>query len=134
MTILLLLLLLAIFVSLYDLRHARIPNWVTLPLILLGSFANLPKTWYVLVFLAGFFFAWQVGWMGGGDAKFWAGIILFLPATEIVLWVLPLTFFSAALLQFLWRKLRGDIVFGRRTPAAWRTVVYLIILVGIHAY
>ncbi len=133
MKTLLLLLLLAIFVSLYDLRYARIPNAVTLPLIVIGSFTNLPKPWYVLFFLAAFLLFWKERWMGGGDVKLWAGIILFLPATEITLWALPLTFFSTALIQLLWRKIRGEVVTGRRTPAAWRTVIYLLILVGTHA-
>lgn len=132
--ILLILLLLAILVSLYDYRYARIPNAVTLPLILLGSFTNLPKPWYVLFFLAALLLFWKERWMGGGDVKLWAGIILFLPPTEITLWALPFTFFSTGLIQLLWRKFRGEPVTGRRTPAAWRTVVYLLILVGTHAY
>ena len=134
MKILLLLLMLAILISFYDLRYARIPNAVTLPLILLGSFTNLPKPWYVLFFLAAFLLFWKERWMGGGDVKLWAGIILFLPATETMLWALPSTFFSTGLIQLLWRKFRGEPVTGRRTPAAWRTVVYLLILVGMHAY
>ena len=134
MKILLLLSLLAILISFYDLRYARIPNAVTLPLIVIGSFANLPKPWYVLFFLAAFLLFWKERWMGGGDVKLWAGIILFLPSTEITLWALPFTFFSTGLVQLLWRKFRGEPVTGRRTPAAWRTVVYLLILVSTHAY
>jgi|APSaa5957512622_1039677.scaffolds.fasta_scaffold37258_2 Flp pilus assembly protein protease CpaA len=134
MKILLLLLLLAVLIAIYDLRYVRIPNVVTLPLLLLGSFTNLPKPWYILFFLAAFLLFWKEGWMGGGDVKLWAGIILFLPATETMLWALPFTFFSTALVQLLWRKIRGEVVTGRRTPAAWRTVVYLLILVGTHAY
>jgi len=72
--------------------------------------------------------------MGGGDVKLWAGIILVLPATETTLWALPFTFFSTGLIQLLWRKMSGEVVTGRRTPAAWRTVVYLLILVSTHAY
>lgn len=134
MKILLLLLLLAILISFYDLRYVRIPNAVTLPLILYGSFTNLPKPWYVLFFLAAFLLFWKERWMGGGDVKLWAGIILVLPATETTLWALPFTFFSTGLIQLLWRKMRGEVVSGRRTPAAWRTVVYLLILAGTHAY
>jgi Flp pilus assembly protein protease CpaA len=134
MKILLLLLLLAILISFYDLRYARIPNAVTLPLIIIGSFTNLPKPWYVLFFLAAFLLFWKERWMGGGDVKLWAGIVLFLPATETMLWALPFTFFSTGLIQLLWRKFRGEPVTGRRTPAAWRTVVYLLILIVTHAY
>lgn len=134
MKILLLLLLLAIVVSLYDYRYARIPNVVSLPLILLGSFTNLPKPWYVLFFLAALLLFRKKRRMGGGDVKLWAGIILFLPPTEITLWALPFTFFGTGLVQLLWRKIRGEPVTGRRTPAAWRTVVYLLILSGTHAY
>jgi len=134
MTLLLFLLLLASMVSVYDRHHARIPNWVTLPLIVLGILVNTPLSWFVFLFATGFFIAWRAGWMGGGDAKLWAGIILVLPSSEIMLWALPLTFFSTALIQLLWRKIRGEVVTGRRTPAAWRAVVYLLILTGVHAY
>lgn len=134
MKMLLPLLLLAIVVSLYDLRYGRIPNAATLPLIVIGSFTNLPKPWYVVFFLIALLLFWKECWMGGGDVKLWTGIILFLPPTEITLWALPLTFFSTGLVQLLWRKMRGEPVTGRRTPAAWRTVVYLLILVSIHAY
>lgn len=134
MTFLLFLLLLAAFVCIYDYRHSRIPNWVTLPLIILGILVNTPLSWSVFFFAVGVFIAWRVGWMGGGDAKFWIGVLLILPATETTLWALPFTFFGTALLQLLWRKIRGEDVFGRRTPAAWRTVIYLLILAGAHAH
>lgn len=127
-------LLLVILVSLYDFRHARISNWVTLPLIAIGALVQLPQTSYIFLILAAFFFAWQVGWMGGGDAKLWMGIVLIAPATRTILWAIPLTFFGTALLQLLWRRIRGRVVLGRQAPAAWRTVVYLLILVGVHAH
>ena len=134
MKTLLLLLLLTVLIAIYDLRYARIPNVASLPLIIIGSFTNLPKPWYVLFFLIAFLLFWKERWMGGGDVKLWAGIILFLPATETMLWALPFTFFITGLVQLLWRKFRDEPVTGRRTPAAWRTVVYLLILVGTHAY
>jgi len=134
MILLFFLLLLAILVSFYDYRYARIPNWVSLPLIILGILLNTPLSWHIFLFGAAFFIVWRMGWMGGGDAKFWIGILLILPANPATLWALPLTFFSTALTQLLWRKMRGEIVVGKRTPAAWRTVIYLLTLVGIHAY
>jgi len=135
MTLLLCLLLLAVFVSIHDYRYARIPNWVTLPLIILGILVNSPLSWAVFLFGAGFFIAWRAGWMsGGGGAKLWIGTLFILPAHPSTLWVLPFTFFSTGLAQVLWRKMRGEVVTGRRTPAAWRSVVYFLILVGTHAY
>ena len=134
MTLLKMILLLAVLISVYDFRYARIPNWVTLPLIILGILVNTPLPWHVFLLGAGFFIAWRSAWMGGGDAKFWIGILFVLPANHITLWALPLTFFGTGLLQLLWRKIRGEPVTGRRTPGAWRTVVYLMILVSFHAY
>lgn len=134
MMLFLLIFLLAILVSIYDFRYARIPNWVTLPLIIVGTWLNLPHPEYVFFFLAAFFFAWRVDWMGGGDAKLWSGMILMIPATPVILWAIPFTFFSTALIQLLWRKIRGEVLTGRRAPAAWRVVIYLLVLTGIHAY
>jgi Flp pilus assembly protein protease CpaA len=134
MILLLFLLLLAILVSFYDHSYARIPNWVSLPLIILGILVNTPLSGYVFFFGVSFFIAWRADWMGGGDAKFWIGILCILPTNPATLWALPLTFFSTALIQLLWRKMRGEIIRGRRTQAAWRTVVYLLVLVSSYAY
>ncbi len=44
---------LVILISLYDLKYRKIPNWVTLPLMLLGLYVSLPSTPII----------WMVIWM-----------------------------------------------------------------------
>lgn len=82
-----------------DIRDRRLPNWLALALLLLG----LPHAYYLgglgmtgwhfahaliaVVFGAGIFAA---GIMGGGDAKFCAGLAAFFPLSEglnLLLWV-----------------------------------------------
>lgn len=82
-----------------DIRDRRLPNWLALALLLLG----LPHAYYLgglgmtgwhfahaliaMVFGAGIFAA---GIMGGGDAKFCAGLAAFFPLSEglnLLLWV-----------------------------------------------
>lgn len=82
-----------------DIRDRRLPNWLALALLLLG----LPHAYYLgglgmtgwhfahaliaMVVGAGIFAA---GIMGGGDAKFCAGLAAFFPLSEglnLLLWV-----------------------------------------------
>jgi len=125
---LLMLLLLGFFISLYDFRHARIPNWVTIPLLITGFIINSPHPFGVYVLLAGFWIAWKLGWMGGGDAKLWMGLTVSIPPAYQILWDIPLVFFITGALQLLWRKLRGKTLTGVRSPGAWRTLVYLLLI------
>jgi len=122
---LLALLLTSLWVSLYDFRYARIPNWITLSLISIGVIVNSPHSLSVYVFIFAFWLAWRLGWMGAGDAKLWIGLILSLPLTSQRLWIIPLVFFSTGILQLLWRKIRGSTLTGIHTPGAWRTFFYL---------
>jgi len=82
-----------------DIRDRRLPNWLSLALLLLG----LPHAYYLgglgmtgwhfahaliaMVVGAGIFAA---GIMGGGDAKFYVGFAAFFPLSEglnLLLWV-----------------------------------------------
>ncbi|MBC8334578.1 MAG: prepilin peptidase [Anaerolineales bacterium] len=125
---LLALLSLTAFVSLYDLHHARIPNWATIPLLILGLIANSPHPLGIYIILLSFWIAWKLGWMGAGDAKLWMGLIVSLPAAYQMLWAIPLVFFATAALQLLWRKVRGKTLAGVRSPGAWRTPVYMLVI------
>ena len=125
---LLALLSLTIFVSLYDLRHARIPNWVTIPLFIIGLIFNSPHPIGIYVLLGSFWIAWKLGWMGGGDAKLWMALIVTLPSGYQMLWTIPLVLFATGALQLLWRKIRGMPLTGIRSPGAWRTLVYLLVI------
>ena len=125
---LLALLSLTIFVSLYDFRHARIPNWVTIPLLIIGLIFNSPHPIGIYVLLGSFWIAWKLGWMGGGDAKLWMGLVVSIPPAYQILWIIPLVFFATGALQLLWRKIRGMPLTGIRSPGAWRTLVYLLVI------
>jgi len=84
-----LLLALVLLVSLHDLYHARVPNWVTLPLLGIGLLWNFPsflragpgtlETWLACLLL---FAAWRAGWIGGGDAKLWMALLWLAPAAQ----------------------------------------------------
>ena len=126
--LLLSLLLLSFFVSLYDFRHARIPNWVTIPLIILGLIVNSPHHLSIYIILLSFWMAWKLGWMGAGDAKLWMALIIVLPSGYQMLWTIPLVFFATGALQLLWRKIRGMPLTGIRSPGAWRTIAYMLVI------
>ena len=135
--LLLALLLLSLFVSLYDFRYARIPNWVTIPLFIVGLIVNSPHPLGIYALLFIFWIVWKLGWMGGGDAKLWMGLIVSLPSGYQMLWIIPLVFFATGTLQLLWRKIRGRTLTGVRSPGAWRTLVYMLVILAQelhHAY
>ncbi len=131
-----LLLMLSIFASLYDLRTRRIPNWVTLPLLIAGLIAHFPGTvelWLVCLALES---AWAMSWMGGGDTKLWMAMFWILPpnwiqeATVTMLTAL----FITGLIQLIWRRLRKQAVLGVQRPGAWRTIPFAAWLFFLHAY
>ena len=122
------LLFLSLFVSLYDFRYARIPNWVTIPLFVLGLIVNSPHPPGIYALLFSFWIAWKLGWMGGGDAKLWMGLIVSLLPSYQILWTIPFVFFATGVLQLLWKKIRGRTLTGVRTPGAWRTFLYLLVI------
>ena len=128
---------LTIFISLYDFRYARIPNWVTIPLFIIGLIVNSPHPFGIYILLISFWMAWKLGWMGGGDAKLWGGLIVCLPSDYQMFWAIPLVFFATGALQLLWRKIRGRTLIGVRSPGAWRTFVYMLVILAQelhHAY
>jgi Flp pilus assembly protein protease CpaA len=126
--ILLALFFLSLFVSLYDFRHARIPNWVTIPLLIIGLMVNSPHPLGIYILLISFWMSWKLGWMGAGDTKLWMGLVVSIPPAYQTLWIIPLVFFATGALQILWRKTRGMPLIGIRSPGAWRTFVYLLVI------
>lgn len=67
------LLILAVTLAVYDLRTRRVPNWVTLPLLVTGLVQHFPGaagTWLGCLLL---FSAWHFGVLGG-DAKLWMAL------------------------------------------------------------
>ncbi len=59
---------LTIFVSLYDLRTQRIPNWVTLPLLIAGLIVHFPGVNETMLASAILVIAFSSGWMGFLDS------------------------------------------------------------------
>lgn len=121
------------FASLYDLKHRKVSNWLTLPLILLGvfvSFPGNPSLWIVCVFI---FSIWQAGVIGGGDAKLWMGLFWcsYMFANDRVFFVAAISWLitgaAQVCLRFVMRK--GEVT-GIKMPAAWRAAVYM----GLLAY
>lgn len=129
-----LLFLLAVTVSLYDLRTHRIPNWCTLPLLLTGILTHWPGsldlwlgTWILL-------FAWSGEWLGAGDVKLWLALMWMLPAeaSSHLLIFLFASFLGTGLLQIIWRTVRGQAQTGTLAPAAWRTIPFLLLCWHVH--
>lgn len=123
---------LVILISLYDLRYRRIPNWITLPLMLLGLYVSFPGNPLIWVASSFVFLAWKFGFMGGGDAKLWIGLLWCLSSfgdgMVILMFVaLMLTGVAQMLVRALSQK---RVVIGFKTAGAWRAVVFM----GLLAY
>lgn len=125
-----LLLILIIAVSLYDLRTGRVPNGVTLPILAAGLLVNFPgnvSLWLISMIL---YAAWQAGWMAGGDTKLWLAILWLLPdSTALMVFA---TFFATGLLQLILRRLKRQPLTGIRSPGAWRTIPFLLWSLYVH--
>jgi prepilin peptidase CpaA len=114
----------------YDASYRRIPNWLTLPSILVGWVLALllggpvALKWSAVGFgfgLGVFLLPWLFGGMGGGDVKLMAGLGAIL-GWPMVLWVALLSCVVALLLcavrSLIDRKLLAVAV------STWRVVVY----------
>jgi len=126
-----LLLILAIFLAIYDFRTRRVPNWATLPLFITGlvlHFPGVPGTWLGCLLL---FSAWHFGVLGGGDAKLWMALLWLAPfeLAQPALLVMAVAFLLTAIAQVFWRKLRGRPAWGVRSPGAWRAIPFALWLV-----
>ena len=125
-----------IFVSLYDLKYRKVPNWISLPLMLIGfivGFPGNPALWMGCIFI---FQAWMLGLIGGGDAKLWVGLLwcLFTFAGEKILLVMSISLMVTGLAQLLMRAItRQKIETGIKTPGAWRTLVFMGLLVYLNS-
>jgi Flp pilus assembly protein protease CpaA len=126
--------LLAVTVSLYDLRTRRIPNWCTLPLLLAGLIAHWPghldlwlATWILL-------FAWAGEGMASGDVKLWLALLWMLPteASAYLLIFMFASFLGTGLIQLLWRIARRQPLTAVQAPAAWRTLPFLLLCWHVH--
>ena len=121
-------------ISLYDLRTRRIPNWYTLPLILAGMVAHFPG--HLEVWLASFalFSAWASDWMGAGDVKLWMALFWALPveSSSQALSFMFISFFLSGVAQILWRAIKQTSNTHALTPAAWRTIPFILLCWYVH--
>jgi Flp pilus assembly protein protease CpaA len=123
-----LLFLAVVLVSLYDLKFRRVPNWVSLPLMLAGIIACFPGTPTLWIGSAFIFQAWKLGMIGGGDAKLWIGLLwcLFPFAEERILLMMSISLLATGLAQMIVRSLSARMLrIGIKTPGVWRTVVFM---------
>jgi Flp pilus assembly protein protease CpaA len=126
--------LLTVFVSLYDLRTRRIPNWVTLPVFLAGLIAHFPGTIPITLACILFIVAYANCWMGAGDAKLWIALMWAIPPgdPEKAIGVMLVTLFVTGLAQMLMRWIRKAPLTGISSPAARRTIPFVLALWYVH--
>ena len=123
---------LVILISLYDLKYGKIPNWVTLPLMLLGLYVSFPGDPIIWIASSFIFSAWKFGFMGGGDAKLWIGLLWCLSSfgDHAVVWMF-VALMATGVIQIAVRALsQKRLAVGVKTAGAWRAVVFM----GLLAY
>ena len=132
----LLLFLMIILVSLYDLRYQRVPNLIAVPLLLISLVSGFPGNPVLWIGSAFIFQAWRLGVIGGGDAKLWVALFwgLFAFAGERILLVMCVSLIITGLAQITVRALtKKKIETGIKMAGAWRTVVFMGLLVYVCA-
>jgi len=126
---------LCLFVTVYDFRYRRVPNWITLPLMLIGIIANFPGAPALWIGSILMLTAWGSGWMGGGDVKLWLGLLwcTFSFFGEFVTLIMFVILIVTSIVQILARVLmKKREVVGIKLPGAWRALVYMIFL-AVHS-
>ena len=118
----------------FDFKHKRIPNAVTIPMLLGFMLINWPGEPEIWMGCFLFFTGWQMGWMGGGDAKLWMALLWASPlsAASPSWWVMVGTFILTGLGQIVWRQWQNTTPTGVQSPGSWRTIPYLIWLAVSH--
>ena len=122
------LLLLSVGLAVFDWRWRRVPNRVTLLLLVAGPILHFPdtvETWLGCLLL---FSSWRLGAMGGGDAKLWMALLWLTPPelTREGLLLLAGVLSVTALLQLAYRGLRKRRLRGIRGPGAWRALPFAL--------
>ena len=134
MRLALVLLLLTVLVAIYDYWYRQIPNWATLPILIAGVWAHAPGTPTIIVssvLLLSFCFIFRGRGIGAGDIKLWLALLWALPPAAgdegslVMFMVIGVT----AGLQILIRKWRSATTVPMASPAAWRTAVFISLIV-----
>lgn len=133
------LLVVTFLLSIYDFRYRIVPNWVTLPIMVIGiilHFPGVPEVWIgsLILVLFGFMGGGRIGF---GDVKLWLAYFWILPldvagvGTLVGFQVILVT----ALAQVVYFRLR-KIAVPSAYPAVWRVfvstfMVFIIFYTGI---
>jgi Flp pilus assembly protein protease CpaA len=129
-----LLLIYILAISLYDLRFRRIPNWLTIPIIVAGLILRFPG--HIDLWLASFvlFSAWANHWMGAGDVKLWLALLWILPVeySSHSFLIMCIAFFATGLIQTFWRFIRRQSLMNVSSAAAWRTIPFILLCWHVH--
>lgn len=121
-------------ISLYDLKYRKIPNWITLPLMLLGLYVGFPGNPIIWIASSFIFSAWKFGFIGGGDAKLWIGLLWCLSSfgDNVVVWMF-VALMVTGVAQIVVRVLSQQrVAIGLKTAGAWRAVVFMALLAYLH--
>ena len=123
-----------VIASLYDFRTSKVPNWATLPILFAGVIAHFPGSFVIGIMCVIVFTAWYFDQMAAGDAKLWMALFWAWPAslTESSLVFFFVSLLGTALLQLLYRKFTARTLTGFRTPGAWRTIPFVLMLWYVH--
>ena len=123
-----------IAVSLVDWHTSRVPNWATLPVLFAGILAHFPGNASTLLASFILVIAFAKDWMGAGDVKLWLALVWAMPISLSgkILPCMLLTLFITGLGQILWRWLRKKPLTGISSPAAWRTIPFILALWHVH--
>lgn len=124
----------ALAISLYDLRTRRIPNWYTLPLLAAGVIAHFPERPEVWLASFALMYAWAGGWMGAGDVKLWIALLWALPVEQSShsLLFMFISFLVTGAAQIIWRVIKKQAMTDVKSPAAWRTIPFLLMFWYVH--
>ena len=126
------LLFLCIGLAWFDSRTRRIPNTVTLPILITGLVLNLPGTPETWLFSTLLFTGWTLGWIGGGDAKLWLAVLWILPPGGGLALLAAAVWIGTGLIQLVLRWSGGVHTFRAARPAAWRTIPFVLLLSFIY--
>lgn len=75
-----------ITVAIWDVRRRKIPNWLTLPVMLAaGGYRLYEKHWSLLIAWVILFTLWEMHIIGGGDAKLLMGLYALFPDRSFTL-------------------------------------------------
>ena len=67
-----------------DIRTGKIPNWMTLPVMLVAAVYSIATGghWVILPIWVALFFVWKLNFMMAGDAKLLMGLFALFPSIE----------------------------------------------------